>query len=125
MTENPLTEKVDRDPTLSGSEKETTISMYGDDKEFTIYSAKPTIVKSLLKHDYFDMKWARVLSDGKSTHVESENELDGVEGKIVAIEGTLPVGTLTVKSKPRANNHQSSIVSTEGIDPSVFDDGED
>lgn len=121
MTENPLTSKVDRDPALSGSEKETTITMYGDDKRFTIYSAKPTIVKSLLKHDFFEMEWTRVLSDGRTTEVDDIDALDDIEGNIVAIEGTLPVGTLTVKSKPRANNHQSSIVSTEGIDPSVFD----
>lgn len=124
MTETELTKKVDRDPTLSGSEKETTISMYGDDKRFTIYSAKPTIVKSLLKHDFFEMDWARVLTGEKPTHVEERSELETIDGHIVAIEGRLPIGTLTVKSKPRANNHQSSIVSTEGIDPSVFEDGE-
>lgn len=124
MTENPLTERVDRDPDLSGSEKETTISMYGDDKRFTIYSAKPTIVKSLLKHDFFEMEWARVMADGNSTEVDTIEELESEEGNIVSIEGTLPVGTLTVKSKPRANNHQSSIVSTEGVDPSVFGDGD-
>lgn len=125
MTETTLTEKVDRDPTLSASEKETTISMYGDDKRFTIYSAKPTIVKSLLKHDFFEMDWARVLNGERTTDVEVMSELENIDGHIVAIEGTLPIGTLTVKSKPRANNHQSSIVSTEGIDPSVFGDEED
>lgn len=125
MTENPLTEKVDRDPRLSGSEKETTISMYGDDKRFTIYSAKPTIVKSLLKHDFFDMGWARVLNGDETIEVEEEEQLTSKDGSIVAIEGTLPIGTLTVKSKPRSNNHQSSIVSTEGIDPSVFSDDEE
>lgn len=124
MTETHLTEKVERDPTLSGSEKETTISMYGDDKRFTVYSAKPTIVKSLLEHDFFEMNWARVLHDGESTYVDEASGLEDVEGDIVAIEGTLPVGTLTVKSKPRANNHQSSIVSTETVDPSVFGDGD-
>jgi len=94
--------------------------MYGDDKRFTIYSAKPTIVKSLLRHDFFEMEWARILSDKKTFDIDDQDELESTDGSIVAIEGTLPIGTLTVKSKPRANNHQSSIVSTEGIDPSVF-----
>lgn len=125
MTDNPLVERVDRDPTLSGSEKETVISMYGDDKRFSIYSAKPTIVKSLLKHDFFEMDWARMIKNEKSIEVKNMDELESGEGNIVAIEGTLPIGTLTIKSKPRANNHQSSIVSTEGIDPSVFGRDED
>lgn len=122
MSETTLAQKVDRDPELTGSEKETTITMYGDDKRFTIYSAKPTIVKSLLKHDYFEMEWARVLKNGASNNYESVAELEETDGKIVAIKGTFPVGTLTIKSKPRANNHQSSIVSTETIDSSVFED---
>lgn len=121
MSEVSLAEKVDRDPELSGSEKETTISMYGDSKRFEIYSAKPTIVKSLLKHDYFDMEWARVLEGDESSYYENRKDLEAVDGDIVAVRGSLPVGTLTVKSKPRANNHQSSIVSTETIDPSVFE----
>lgn len=121
MSETTLADKVDRDPKLSGSEKETTITMYGDDKRFKMYSAKPTVVKSLLRHDHFDLEWARVLDDESSEYYESRGALQEVEGKIVAVEGTLPVGVLTVKSKPRANDHQSSIVSWETIDPSVFD----
>lgn len=125
MSETALADKVDRDPELSGSEKETTITMCGDDKRFKMYSAKPTVVKSLLRHDHFELEWARVLDDERSEYYESRDALREVEGKIVAVEGTLPVGVLTVKSKPRANNHQSSIVSWESIDPSVFGDGDD
>lgn len=121
MSESTLADKVDRDPQLSGSEKETTITMYGDDKRFKMYSAKPTVVKSLLRHDHFELEWARVLDDETSEYYENKDALQGVKGKIVAVEGTLPVGVLTVKSKPRANDHQSSIVSWETIDPSVFD----
>jgi hypothetical protein len=124
MSEIALEEKVDRDPKLTGSEKETTISMYGDDKRFKMYSAKPTVVKSLLKHDHFEMEWARVLDGETSEYYEGRDELREANGKIVAIEGTLPVGTLTVKSKPRANNHQSSIVSWDTIDPSVFENND-
>lgn len=115
-----LVERVDRDPKLSGEEKETTISMYGGDKRFAIYSAKPTIVKSLLEHDHFEVTWLRVLGDGV-TEVETRAAARGLDGDVVAVRGTLPVGTLTVKSKPRANDHQSSVVNTETVDPSVFE----
>ena len=116
-----LIDQVDRDPALSGAEKETTITMYGDEKRFTIYSAKPTIIKSLLDHDYFEVEWLRLYDDDVGGRVETREEAKERDGDIVAIEGTLPVGTLTVKSAPRTNNHQSSIVNTETIDPSVFE----
>lgn len=121
MSKDNLAERVGPHPNLGGSEKETTISMYGDGKTYTIFSAKPTIVRSLLKHDHFEMEWAVVASDGGTERVIGLEALKKSEGDIVSIEGSLPVGTLTVKSKPRANNHQSSIVSWETIDPSVFD----
>ena len=41
-----LADYVDRDPELGGDEKETTITMYGQDKRFSVFSAKPTVVKS-------------------------------------------------------------------------------
>lgn len=122
MTSTELTERVAPHPRLSGSEKETAITMYGDGKEFTIFSAKRTIVRSLLEHDHFETKWASVADGDDVVRIEGQEAVEESEGDIVAIEGTLPVGTLTVKSKPRANNHQSSIVSTETIDSSVFGD---
>lgn len=121
MSESELIGRVDRDPNLNAGEKETTITMYGDEKVFSIYSAKPTIVKSLLKHDHFELEWARLLGENDWGRVEDREAIKDREGDIVAVEGQMPIGTLTVKSKPRANNHQSSIVNAETIDPSVFD----
>lgn len=96
--------------------------MYGQDKHFEIFSAKPTIIKSLIKHDHFELQWARVLNGDDNFRVEEREDLRHKDGDIVAVEGKMPVGVLTVKSKPRANNHQSSIVSAETIDSSVFED---
>lgn len=118
-----LTEKVNRDPELSGAEKETSIAMLGDEKWFTIYSAKPTIIKSLLEHNHFEMKWALILDEDEShDRIRERKKLHDLNGDIVAIKGEMPVGTLTIKYKPRANNHQSSIISTETVDPSAFED---
>lgn len=121
MTDSDLVDKVDRDPMLEGDEKETTITMYGLDKTFSIFSAKPTIIKSLLKHDHFELEWARMIGDDGATRVTEREALKETDGDIVALEGQMPIGVLTVKSKPRANNHQSSIVSSETIDSSVFE----
>lgn len=69
MTDSDIVDKVDRDPMLEADEKETTITMYGLDKNFSIFSAKPTIIKSLLKHDHFELEWARIVNDEGSTPV--------------------------------------------------------
>lgn len=126
MTIEDLAERVGPHPNLGGAEKETTISMYGDSKKYTIFSAKPTIVRSLLKHEHFEFDWAVVANNGSTERLMDIDTLRESDGEIVSIEGSMPIGTLTVKSKPRSNNHQSSIVSWKTIDPSVFgdDDGE-
>lgn len=116
-----LIQMVDRDPALGAAEKETTISMMGNEKHFTIYSAKPTIIKSLLDHDHFELGWARVLGENGADRKVGLDELKESSGNIVAIKGKMPIGTLNIKYKPRQNNHQSSIISTEGVDPSVFE----
>lgn len=121
MTNKNLAERVAPHPDLSGAEKETTISIYGDSKEYSIFSAKPTIIKSLLRHDHFEIDWAVVAANGSTEQITGADTLHDSNGDIVSLEGRLPVGTLTVKSKPRANNNQSSIVSWETIDPSVFE----
>ncbi len=121
MAQTDAIDRVDRDPKLTGDEKETTITMYGRDKEFEIYSAKPTIVKSLLKHDNFELAWARIIADDDAEQVTDRSQLDDSDGNIVAVEGRMPIGVLTVKSKPRKNNNQSSIINTETIDSSVFE----
>jgi len=121
MSDVDLSAQVDRDPKLSGDEKETTITMCGQDKHFRIHSSKPTVLKSLLKHDHFDLEWARVIGANETKRVESRDQLEQTDGDIVAATGRMPVGVLTVKSKPRTNNHQSSIVNAETIDSSVFE----
>lgn len=122
MSDTDLVQRVDRDPELNGDEKETTITMYGQDKRFGVFSAKPTIVKSLLKHDHFDLDWARLITEDGDERVTDRETLRDRDGDIVAVSGAMPVGVLTVKSAPRTNNHQSSIVSTETIDSSVFEE---
>lgn len=120
VPEADLAERVENDPKLNAAEKETTMSMYGNDKEFTVHSAKATVVKSLLKHDHFDPVEIRGLDGDEHARV-GPSEADQLD-TVYAVRGTLPVGCLTVKSKPRTNDHQSSIVNAETIDPDVFGD---
>jgi len=144
-----LYELVEPDPKLSGDEKETMISMYGTEKTYTIHSGKPTVVRSLLQHDHFDLRSARVRypdddvergsagstlsqttnddaergSAGSTSTAFNREQCEDAEA-IYAVTGEMPVGTLTVKSKPRTNNHQSSIVSHETVSADAFTGGE-
>jgi hypothetical protein len=67
MGSSDLIENVDIDPELSGDEKETTINMYGQDKKYTIYSAKPTIIKKLL-----NMNTSNLIGPGLSLKIRLE-----------------------------------------------------
>jgi hypothetical protein len=109
---------VTSNPDLNAAEKETGITMYGDDRRMKIFSSKATVVKSLLQHDHFEAEWFGGSKNDCYQRRESghEEDLDA----IYSICGTAPIGMLTVKSKPRSNNHQSSIVNHKGVDPEAF-----
>jgi len=94
--------------------------MYGLDKHYTIHSAKPPIIKSLLQHNEFRLTRARIVDGEDASRVTPREELSKTPGEIVQVVGQLPVGTLTIKSKPRANSHQSNIENYESVDPAVF-----
>lgn len=118
MNDEDLIEKVTSDPDLNAAEKETSITMYGDGKNAQIFSAKATIVKSLLQHDHFEADWIGGEKDGVDEKRE-EDHADDLD-EIYSTSGTVPIGILTVKSKPRSNNNQSSIVNHKTIDPEAF-----
>lgn len=116
-----LYERVEPDSGLSGSEKETTITMYGDAKTATVYSAKPTIVRSLLQHDHFDVVEISGLDDEDNRlYADTEQSARKRLQVIHSIRGEIPVGCLTVKSTRRANDHQSHIVSHETVSADAF-----
>jgi hypothetical protein len=64
------------------------------------------------------------MNEEESNRVSKREELYETEANVVAIEGEMSVGMLTIKYKLRANNYQSSIISTETVDSSVFEDSE-
>jgi len=119
METDQLTELVENDPDRSSMEKESAFTMLGNEKQLTAMSAKRTIVASLLEHNEFEPDWFIVESDGETKRVESV-EAASKSDAIYAVSGKMPVGCLTVKSKPRSKNHQSSIVNSETISEDAF-----
>jgi|APHM01.1.fsa_nt_gi hypothetical protein len=121
-TTEPLHERVESDDKLTGDEKETTITMCGTDKQFNIFSAKATVVRSLLQHDNFDTTWVSGLSNDDYVRVESRQEASELLDVVYGIKGKMPVGCLSVKSKPRTKNRQSDVVTHETVSSDVWDD---
>jgi len=114
-----LADKVESDPRRKSHEKETGISFLGDEEEMRVVSAKPTIVRSLLKHDYSDLNWVEIEKEETSTTVRDIENID--ENDIIyAVSVDIPIGCLTIKSSPKSNNYQSSVINTKSIDPEAF-----
>jgi len=78
-------------------EQETVISFEGDVELATIYSAKPAIIRGLLRHPDFTIEELTL------------RERRGGEA-VVAILGHLPIGAIKI-GKKRKSNRQSQVVS--------------
>lgn len=123
MGESELYERVEPDDTLSGDEKETCISMYGTDKSFRVHTSKSTVVKSLLRHDHFDPE--RIRGEDVRGNICCAESREGAREELSIIyscTGKMPVGCLSVKSKPRTRDVQSTIVTHEKVSSDVWSD---
>lgn len=89
-----LADKVANNPTQTPVERETAFSFAEPDGEVTVSSNEKTIMRRLLLNDYFAIEWA-VFTD---------------DDEIIQLQGTMPVGMLTIKSSPRINNAHESVV---------------
>ena len=114
-----LAERVENDTDRQIVEKETTISAHGNEDVLHVFAAKKTVVKSLLKHNHFDLDWA----EGGNEDYTSRYDADEIHeaDAIYAVSGTMPLGVLTVKSKPRSQNNISSVVNHKTVDPDAFE----
>ena len=97
--------------------------MYGDSKEATIHSFRPSVVRSLLQHDHLEV--TEIIgrnNDGSMVRADDRTTAQERLRVIHAVTGKIPVGCLKVKSTRRSNNHQSNIVSNETTSRNVRED---
>lgn len=126
-----LAQYVDTD--LHPDEQETSISFFGRADRFKITTYSPPMVRKLLRHSYAEIEWVYQMDGGEQgvrRELPSESALEKARPRIEGVCATLPLGALTIKGKPRKQDHHSDIVTTpsdlEGLDD-VFggdDDGE-
>jgi hypothetical protein len=84
---------VREDPKLTPAEKETTIRSANDQDRLYITSEQSSVVRWLRDHPQFTEEGRRV-----------------VEGSLVAIDGTLPVGCLLLKGRARKDSTTSGFL---------------
>lgn len=103
------------DTELSRDEQEFDFSGFGDRGTGTFISYVPTMVRSLLKHDFAKINWLYVgRGDERGGRVSDPEEVStDAEGvRIEGISAEIPVGVLSVKGVPRTDDRKSRVVST-------------
>jgi len=112
-TAETLAARVTGDPDLSLAERETTLRFADDQDRARVHSASPGVVRRLLAHD--DVRVSAVtLHDGEGIQTVGPDEAVDVDGDVVSLRGTLPVGAIGVKSVPRKTDQSAAVVS-EGV----------
>jgi hypothetical protein len=87
--------EVTEDPDLGSNEKELNITVNKADDEFFVFTEIASVARHLLTRDDFNKQDER-----------------RVDGKIVAVKGTLPMGVLKIQQNERKYGSFSEIVAT-------------
>lgn len=109
---------VATDPASAPFEREGSILYDAEGDQAAIYSAHPTDIRSYLRHEHFSLDWLVVKIDGlhhEATDLHETREIiddadDDADVRVTGIHGTLPIGCITVKSKPRSSSNLSLVV---------------
>jgi len=109
-TTEHLLERVAGDPDLTRAERETTLRFADDQDVAHVHSASPGVVRRLLAHDHVRVS-AVTVHDGEGIQTVDAAEVVDVDGEIVSLRATLPVGAIGVKSVPRKTNQSAEVVS--------------
>lgn len=109
-----LAEDALSNPDWEGYERETAIRFSADsDRRYVIQSFQRAVVSNILQHSMAKIQNATLLVDGKTVREsDPEEALDCDYDRVVGVEATLPLGTLTIKGSKRSSDTPGSIVST-------------
>ena len=100
---------------LSRNECETGFSFFGDADRLRLFSYSPTIVRSVLRHEYARVRWVFATEGGDAgRRVRDLSDISlGTEGPdIEGVSAELPLGALSIKGSPRTTDVPSDIVTT-------------
>jgi hypothetical protein len=84
-------------------------------RRFQVYTYEPSLVRSLLKHDFAEIEWVYLNAPhGRNERVDDLGAIGNQRGQreIEGIQATMPVGAVTIKGSPRTTDDHSSIIYT-------------
>ncbi|WP_206662518.1 hypothetical protein [Halorubrum sp. BOL3-1] len=103
------------DPKLAPEEKETTFGVARDEDRVRFFTAEAGVGRRLLAHPAAVLDEVVVEGDGRGRPARDPAEVS--EGEhVVGVRGTLPVGALQIKSRPRKSDQHAAIVSERVLD---------
>lgn len=113
-----MIDSVNEDDDLLPQEKETTIRMARDQTEITVFSAEGSVSKRLLAHPEFEIDHIRQKTSDSKVDIDAEDLAEEFDGRrrTVAVQGTMPVGVLTIKSSSRQSTGHAPVVSGRASD---------
>lgn len=110
---------VEGDQNLTREQREVSIVGTASETDFHIHASIPSVVRKLLLHEPFEPTFVYAVADGGVKQVNGskleEQYEDGEIEAIVQVDGTIPVGSVSVSS-PRNNDHFSRLVSPQEKD---------
>jgi hypothetical protein len=114
-----LIEQTGRDPALGPRERETTLRFATDEDAAHVHTEEPALIRRCLAHDHLDVDELRVITDDEVRRLTFDDVVanGGVDGRVAALRGRVPVACLTVKADPRKNDQHAAAVSE-----AVFDE---
>lgn len=109
-----MIDAVSEDPNRETFEKETAINFAKPDDRATITATTNGIMRRLLAHDDFELKWIQQSSNGSLITVTADELEEKFDGRrpVVTVVGTIPVGCLKVQRNSRATGGQANVVAS-------------
>lgn len=108
-----VADAVREDPELSPAEKETSLRFPKDRDTARVYTEEAGLMRRILRHQHADVRAVTELRDGDSRPTVALEDWGGAP--VVAVEATLPVGALQVKTHPRDGGGHAAVVAERGL----------
>jgi hypothetical protein len=111
-----LLDLVRTDPDTQAFERETSIRYDGEADLATIYSGQRSQIQGCLRHDHFSLGWLSITTDHRHYQADTESDAralieDHEDAWITGIEGTLPIGCVSIKAAPRSTDEVRRVIS--------------
>jgi len=108
-TNRRFVDAVTEDRTLVPEEKQTTFQFTKSEDSISIYTEERGLMRRLLQHPEFELESLRVVTEDSWGNYIDPDDFEG--GSVTGVEGSVPIGALSLKTSSRKTSQHSAIVS--------------